>query len=59
MSYTIDKNTCIACGQCAAICPVAAAAFRDGAYSIDPAACVGCGQCAESCPVEAISVFAE
>ena len=55
MSYKINKDACIACGQCAAICPAMAIAMKDGKYEIDPAACVSCGTCAENCPVEAIS----
>ncbi|MDR1009249.1 MAG: 4Fe-4S binding protein [Rickettsiales bacterium] len=55
MAYKINKDICISCGQCATICPVAAAAFVDGEYKIDPAKCTSCGACAENCPVEAIS----
>ena len=55
MAYKIDKNVCISCGQCEAICPQSAVAFKDGGYEIDPAKCVNCGTCAENCPVSAIS----
>ena len=55
MAYKINKEICISCGGCAALCPVAAVAFKDGAYEIDPSKCVGCKSCAENCPVEAIA----
>jgi ferredoxin len=56
MAYKINKNVCIACGQCASVCPVGAALFKDGAYEIDPGKCVSCATCAENCPVEAINL---
>ncbi len=55
MSYNINKDTCISCGQCEAICPQSAVAYKDGGYEIDAEKCVNCGACAENCPVDAIS----
>ena len=55
MAYKIDKNMCISCGQCEAICPNGAVSFKDGGYEIDSEKCVDCATCAENCPVQAIS----
>ena len=55
MAYSIDKETCVGCGSCAANCPVEAIkAGDDGKYAIGDA-CVACGACAANCPVNAIS----
>ena len=53
MAYTIT-DACIACGACAAGCPVSAIAEGDGKYGIDADACLDCGACAGDCPVGAI-----
>jgi len=49
-------NTCICCGSCAAICPVAAISpSADGdKYEVDPNKCIACTACINACPVEAI-----
>lgn len=52
MAYQINEN-CIACGACAAECPVEAISEGDGKYEIDPEKCIECGACAGVCPVEA------
>ena len=53
MAYKISDE-CIACGACAAECPVGAISEGDGKYVIDADVCVSCGSCAEQCPNEAI-----
>ncbi len=45
-------DKCLACGACAAGCPVEAIVEGD-IYKITDA-CVECGACVETCPVEAI-----
>lgn len=46
-------NDCIACGSCAAECPVDC--ITEGEiYVIDPEACIDCGACQEVCPTDAI-----
>ena len=46
-------DTCIACGACAAECPVECIAEGD-IYKIDPEVCLECGACKDTCPAEAI-----
>ena len=52
MAYKISDD-CIACGACAAQCPVEAISEGDGKYGIDADTCVSCGTCAGVCPVGA------
>jgi NAD-dependent dihydropyrimidine dehydrogenase PreA subunit len=52
MAYVITDK-CVACGTCAAQCPVSAISEGD-IYHIDPDTCIECGSCAEVCPSEAI-----
>ena len=52
MAYKITDD-CIACGACAADCPVEAITEGDGKYVIDADTCIDCGNCAETCPVSA------
>ena len=52
MAYKISDD-CIACGACAAQCPVEAISEGDGKYVIDADTCVSCGSCAGVCHVGA------
>ena len=52
MAFKITDD-CIACGACAADCPVEAITEGDGKFVIDADTCIDCGNCAESCPVNA------
>ncbi len=53
----VDKNKCIGCGTCVAICPVGAISFdADGKAKIDRNKCIHCGACEASCPVSAIKL---
>ncbi|MBQ6067624.1 MAG: 4Fe-4S binding protein [Clostridia bacterium] len=54
MAYKISDE-CIACGACAAECPVEAISEGDDKYVIDEDLCVECGACASTCPVGAPS----
>ena len=47
-------DACLACGACAAQCPVEAISEGD-IYKIDPEVCVRCGLCISSCKFGAIS----
>ena len=52
MAYKISDE-CIACGACAAECPVEAISEGDPTSVIDPDTCIDCGNCANVCPVGA------
>ena len=52
MAYRITE-ACIACGACAADCPVGAISEGDGKYEINPDACIESGLGASTCPVGA------
>jgi pyruvate formate lyase activating enzyme len=47
-------NRCIACGDCAAVCPQNAITFVDGKRRWETQLCVQCGACAVVCPAEAV-----
>ncbi|HWR39709.1 MAG TPA: 4Fe-4S binding protein [Patescibacteria group bacterium] len=53
MAYKITED-CVACGTCAAQCPVEAIKEGDPIFVIDAETCTECGACAEVCPTEAI-----
>ncbi|MDD4909664.1 MAG: ATP-binding protein [Candidatus Omnitrophica bacterium] len=51
LSASIDKKTCLKCGQCLAACRFSA--ISDD-FVIDPVSCEGCAFCSHICPVGAI-----
>ena len=59
MSIHIDRETCIGCGSCAAVCPGSLIKQReDGtAYIRYPRDCWGCTSCLKECPVYAIRFY--
>lgn len=59
MSIVIDKNKCIGCGKCQAICPGSLiSSMEDGkAYMKYPKDCWGCTSCIKECSVYAINFF--
>ena len=52
MAYHIT-DACVACGSCAAECPVEAISEGDDKYVINADLCIECGNCADVCPMDA------
>ena len=52
----VDRQKCIGCGRCVALCFVGAAQVIDGKATRDHTLCVACGRCAAGCPVGAAEV---
>ena len=55
MAMNVDKEKCVACESCVAVCPVGAISIVDGKAQVDAEACISCGACIHECPVEAIA----
>ena len=51
----VNKEKCIGCGACIAVCPHDAISLKDGKAVIDQKKCNKCFDCIEICPVKAIS----
>ena len=52
MAYKIN-DSCISCGACADVCPIAAITEGENQYVIDAETFISCGACAGTCPVGA------
>ena len=58
-SLELDRETCIGCGICTAVCPHLILEMRGSKAAItDRDSCMECGACALNCPVRAIRVDA-
>ena len=48
---------CVACGNCANVCPMKAISIRMGLFAlVDREKCVGCGKCEKACPAAVIAM---
>jgi len=57
LKVKVDKDLCIACGNCVFYCPYDAAKLDSpGAVSFDLSACKGCGLCVAMCPALALDL---
>lgn len=55
----LDRQVCIGCGLCVAVCPHGVFAVEEKkARILDHDRCMECGACARNCPVAALSVKA-
>ena len=43
------RNLCIACGDCASVCPTKSHSLQDGRHLFDRTLCASCGKCADAC----------
>lgn len=58
MSIRINREKCVGCQKCIAVCPGSLIDLRDKkAYMKYPRDCWGCVSCVKECPVEAIDFF--
>jgi len=56
-TLTLDRKTCVGCGQCLLVCPHSIFELKDKkARIVDQDGCMECGACANNCPTHAIGV---
>lgn len=54
----VNQAVCVACGECAYVCPRGAVSIRKGCNAlVDVELCVGCGLCEKNCPAGCIKVL--
>ncbi|MDD2971234.1 MAG: 4Fe-4S binding protein [Lachnospiraceae bacterium] len=55
---SVNPNQCVACGECAYVCPRKAVSIQKGCYAkVDDTLCVGCGLCERCCPAGCITLI--
>ncbi|MFA4949089.1 MAG: 4Fe-4S dicluster domain-containing protein [Candidatus Krumholzibacteriia bacterium] len=52
---TVDRETCVVCGACAAVCPAEALVVEGLALVVVPERCRPCGTAALVCPTGALA----
>lgn len=60
LNFTIDTETCIACGQCASDCPAMIISMETGLPTIHPDLeqfCIGCMHCVAICSEGSVSIL--
>jgi MinD superfamily P-loop ATPase len=55
-TLSVDKDKCMLCGVCEAVCPKNAISVFQSQVEISKDRCSGCGECVGSCPVEAMKL---
>lgn len=56
-TLALDREACVGCGACLAVCPQGVLAVEDGKARLrDPDGCMECGACALNCPAGALTV---
>lgn len=54
----VIKDTCVACGACANVCPLGAIKVIAGVFAeVDQNKCVGCSKCVNICPASTIEII--
>ncbi len=54
----VNKSRCVACGECAYVCPRGAIGIVGGRYAnVNGDICVGCGLCVKNCPAGCIDIM--
>jgi adenylylsulfate reductase subunit B len=58
VSIEIRQDLCVACGECAKICPGSLIRMNDGKAVVPrPERCWGCAACVKACPAQAVALF--
>jgi formate hydrogenlyase subunit 6/NADH:ubiquinone oxidoreductase subunit I len=54
----VIRDSCVACGTCANVCPIEAIKIVAGVFAeVDQTKCVGCTKCANECPASVIDMI--
>jgi len=54
--WSIDRDKCLRCGACVAVCPKLALELSEHGIENNIDLCIECGICEKMCPVKAIKV---